>query len=128
MVYLTCGYPDYETSLAAGKAALDSGADLLEIGVPFSDPLADGPVIQAASQAALERGTTVEDAFDLARRFRRTPPLSLLRRRRVAGPPVAALPAAKSGSHQGDDRRLLRVWPLDQGDAQGVVPFRNFQV
>src|SRR5919202_2068517 len=58
MPYLMGGYPDLEVSLAAGEAAVEAGADLLELGVPFSDPLADGPVIHAAGTAALEAGAT----------------------------------------------------------------------
>ena len=56
MPYLMGGYPSLDTSLAAGLAAADAGADLLELGVPFSDPLADGPVIHAAATEALPRG------------------------------------------------------------------------
>ena len=58
MPYLMGGYPDLDASLRAGQAAADAGADLLELGVPFSDPLADGPVIHAAGTAALEAGAS----------------------------------------------------------------------
>jgi tryptophan synthase alpha chain len=58
MPYLMGGYPDLDSSRAAGEAAADAGADLLELGVPFSDPLADGPVIHAAGTAALAAGAT----------------------------------------------------------------------
>src|SRR5262245_30479777 len=58
MPYLMGGYPDPATSLAAGLAAADSGADLIELGIPFSDPLADGPVIHAAATDALAAGVT----------------------------------------------------------------------
>ncbi len=65
-IYLTCGFPvrDWTTELA--RAAFDSGADLLELGMPFSDPLADGPTIQAASQQALDNGITAQDYFETA--------------------------------------------------------------
>jgi tryptophan synthase alpha chain len=63
MPYLMGGYPDLETSRAAAEAAADAGADLLELGVPFSDPLADGPTIHAAATHALERGVTVDDVL-----------------------------------------------------------------
>ena len=53
MPYLMGGFPDIETSAAIGDACIDAGADLLELGIPFSDPLADGPVIQAAGTTAL---------------------------------------------------------------------------
>jgi tryptophan synthase alpha chain len=68
--YLTLGYPTPEKSLELAKVAIASGADLLELGVPFSDPLADGPVIQSATQVALQRGTTVAHCLQLARHLR----------------------------------------------------------
>src|SRR5436190_15063929 len=58
MPYLMGGYPDLDTSRAAGRAAADAGADLIELGIPFSDPLADGPVIHAAGTEALAAGAT----------------------------------------------------------------------
>lgn len=58
MPYLMSGFPDHATSMGAAQAAADAGADLIELGVPFSDPLADGPVIHAAATAALEAGAT----------------------------------------------------------------------
>jgi tryptophan synthase alpha chain len=63
VVYLPAGFPDMPTSRACLEAAAEHGADLLEIGFPYSDPLMDGPAIQAASQAALERGYTTADDF-----------------------------------------------------------------
>jgi tryptophan synthase alpha chain len=65
MPYMMAGYPDRETSLAVAEAYADSGADLVELGVPFSDPLADGPTIHAAATAALEAGTTLETAMEI---------------------------------------------------------------
>jgi tryptophan synthase alpha chain len=70
IVYVTCGDPDLETSLAVVRAAIAAGADVVELGVPFSDPVADGPVIQRASQRALERGTRLADVLALAREVR----------------------------------------------------------
>jgi tryptophan synthase alpha chain len=63
MPYLMGGYPDVETSRAAGFTAADAGADVLELGIPFSDPLADGPVIHAAGTAALTRGVRLSDVL-----------------------------------------------------------------
>lgn len=63
-IYLVAGHPDLETSVAHMEAAIDAGADMLEIGIPFSDPAADGPVIQAATSAALRAGVTVDDALE----------------------------------------------------------------
>lgn len=67
IVYLTACYPDPATSRACFEAAVEAGADILEIGLPFSDPMMDGPVIQAANQHVLDAGTTVGDQLDLVR-------------------------------------------------------------
>ncbi|HEY3490687.1 MAG TPA: tryptophan synthase subunit alpha [Candidatus Deferrimicrobiaceae bacterium] len=72
VVYLTAGDPTPAASLEYLKAAADAGADILEVGVPFSDPTADGPTIQAASQRALEGGMTVHRVLDLVAGFRKT--------------------------------------------------------
>jgi tryptophan synthase alpha chain len=63
MPYLMGGYPDRDTSNAIGTAYADGGADLVELGIPYSDPLADGPVIHAAGTAALAAGTTTDDVL-----------------------------------------------------------------
>jgi tryptophan synthase alpha chain len=63
MPYLMGGFPSVEVSLASGLAAADAGADVVELGVPFSDPLADGPVIHAAATQALKGGTRLDDVF-----------------------------------------------------------------
>jgi tryptophan synthase alpha chain len=67
MPYLMAGFPDLDGSRAIANAYVDAGADLIELGVPFSDPLADGPVIHAAATAALEAGTTLESALEVCR-------------------------------------------------------------
>src|SRR5438046_8251060 len=63
VVYLTVGYPDGAATGALLRAALDGGADLLELGVPFSDPLADGARVQRASEVALQQGVTLADCI-----------------------------------------------------------------
>src|SRR5215216_1213708 len=68
--YLTAGFPTLAQSEKLIMAIAAGGADLIEIGVPFSDPLADGTTIQAASQTALEQGTTLQDCFELVRAAR----------------------------------------------------------
>jgi tryptophan synthase alpha chain len=70
ITYLTLGYPTPERSLQLVEAAVGAGADLVELGLPFSDPLADGPVIQRAAQVALAGGITVARCLELARRLR----------------------------------------------------------
>lgn len=64
VIYLTAGFPDLDTSRACLESAVDAGADLLEVGFPFSDPMMDGPTIQAANQVALDAGYRIDD--DLA--------------------------------------------------------------
>src|SRR5450432_400583 len=70
VAYFTCGDPDLATTLPIALAATDAGADVLELGVPFSDPLADGPVIQRASERAVAGGTTLADVLGLAAEIR----------------------------------------------------------
>jgi tryptophan synthase alpha chain len=67
MPYLMGGFPDVETSREIGLAYADAGADLIELGVPFSDPLADGPVIHAAGTEALRAGVTLDHVLDIGR-------------------------------------------------------------
>ena len=69
MPYLMGGFPDVETSVAIGAAYADAGADLIELGVPFSDPLADGPVIHAAATRALAAGATLHGILQAAARI-----------------------------------------------------------
>ena len=68
--FLTCGDPDLETTEAAVRAMAQAGADLIELGIPFSDPTAEGPVIQAANERALAGGVTTDQIFDMVRRLR----------------------------------------------------------
>jgi tryptophan synthase alpha chain len=65
--YVVAGYPDHATSLAAALGAIDAGADLLEVGLPYSDPLADGATLQRATSAALRAGATLEGSVQLIR-------------------------------------------------------------
>jgi tryptophan synthase alpha chain len=69
--YLTAGYPDSETSLGVMEVLAEAGGDILELGIPFSDPLADGPTIQRSSFRALEQGMTVAGVLELLERFRK---------------------------------------------------------
>lgn len=71
VIYTTAGFPEPEEGLQALVALADAGADVLELGVPFSDPLADGPTIQRASFRAIERGVDLAWTLDLLARFRR---------------------------------------------------------
>ncbi len=70
VIYLTAGAPDAETSFAMMTAAAGHGADVIELGIPFSDPTADGPVIQRASQRAIAGGMNLRKALAMVKRFR----------------------------------------------------------
>ncbi len=74
VVYLTAGDPSLEATYDIALAAIDNGADVLELGVPFSDPLADGPVIQRASERAVGRGVRLSDVLELSRKIREARP------------------------------------------------------
>ena len=74
IAYLVAGYPDAEASLAASLAAIDAGADVLELGLPYSDPLADGATLQHASSVALRNGATFERSIELLARIHRERP------------------------------------------------------
>ena len=71
IAFITCGDPDLETTAAAVRAAAENGADLIELGIPFSDPTAEGPVIQGANIRALRGGVTTDKIFGLVRELRR---------------------------------------------------------
>lgn len=74
VIYLTCGDPDLATTHAMAIAAIDAGANVIELGVPFSDPLADGPVIQRASERAVTRWTRLSDVLQVCREIRKARP------------------------------------------------------
>jgi tryptophan synthase alpha chain len=81
VTFLTAGDPDTETSLAILKALPDAGADVIEIGMPFTDPMADGPAIQASSQRALKAGQNMKKTLAMIREFRaadQTTPIVLM--------------------------------------------------
>lgn len=72
VAYVMAGDPDYATSLEVVKGLPGAGVDIIELGLPFTDPMADGPTIQAAGQRALEAGMTLQKTLDLATEFRKT--------------------------------------------------------
>ena len=74
VAYLTAGDPDLASTRDIALAAIDNGADVIELGVPFSDPLADGPVIQRASERAVGRGVRLSDVLGVARELRKARP------------------------------------------------------
>jgi tryptophan synthase alpha chain len=72
VAYIMAGDPDVDTSLAVMQGLPDAGVDIIELGMPFTDPMADGPTIQLAGQRALEGGMTLDRVLDMARAFRRS--------------------------------------------------------
>ena len=78
IAYLTAGFPDLETNLKLILEMARRGVNMVELGVPFSDPIADGPTIQASSQASLLRGTTLADVFGLAAEVRKHSSIPLI--------------------------------------------------
>src|SRR6266571_2138630 len=81
VTFLTAGDPDYDTSLAILKALPKAGADVIELGMPFTDPMADGPAIQASSLRALKAGQTLKKTLAMVKSFRKdddTTPIVLM--------------------------------------------------
>jgi tryptophan synthase alpha chain len=101
MPYLMGGHPGLDASVDAGLAAVDAGADLIELGIPFSDPLADGPVIHAAGTEALEHGATPHGVLRVCERLSERVPVVLMVYVNVvmsAGAEAFALRAAAAGA------------------------------
>src|SRR3977135_4152641 len=78
VAYITAGDPSLDATLQFVLALTEAGADVVELGVPFSDPLADGPTIQRASERALRSGTTLHGVIDLVRRIRQSSQVPLV--------------------------------------------------
>jgi len=120
-LFLTAGFPDRSVTPELAAAAAGAGADILEIGIPFSDPLADGPVIQECSRVALERGMTTRDVFSMVGKIRKSTEIpiilmgyantmlsygieSFMKDARLAGADgtiIADLPVEESGAYRG---------------------------
>lgn len=78
IAFITCGDPDISSTVSFVRAAAEGGADMIELGIPFSDPTAEGPVIEAANMRSLAAGTTTDRVFEAVREIRRTVTLPLL--------------------------------------------------
>lgn len=100
MPYLMGGFPDMATSRDIGLACADNGADLVELGIPYSDPLADGPMIHAAGTAALRAGATIDGVLEVAQELSRRLPVVLMCYVNLVlarGPDAFALTASDAG-------------------------------
>jgi tryptophan synthase alpha chain len=117
VTYVTAGDPDAETSAKILIALAKAGADVLEVGVPFSDPLADGPVIQRASERALAAGMTLRGTLDVVRQVRRAvnTPIVLFT---YANPVVRMDPEvfAQSAREAGVDGVLILDYPVEEAE------------
>jgi tryptophan synthase alpha chain len=109
VIYFTSGDPDLATTRDMAIAAIDNGADVIELGVPFSDPLADGPVIQRASERAVARGTRLSDVLAICKEIRAARPAAGIILFSYLNPVVRmGLPAfAKAAKDAGADGVLL---------------------
>ncbi len=117
VTYVTAGDPDAETSARILIALAQAGADVLEVGVPFSDPLADGPVIQRASERALAAGMTLRGTLDVVRQVRRAvnTPIVLF----TYANPVVRMDAevfARSAREAGVDGVLILDYPVEEAE------------
>ena len=108
--YVTAGHPDPERSVELLRGIAGAGADVIEVGVPFSDPMADGPVIQASSQRALDQGVTLETTLDIVRTAAVDVPVVLFS---YLNPVLAAGPAAlERAARAGVDGLLVTDLPV----------------
>lgn len=117
VAYVTCGDPDLAKTRDVIFAAIEAGAGVIEMGVPFSDPLADGPVIQRASERALKRGTSLEDVLQLAAEIRKRSQVGLIIFTYFN--PVVRMGLAKfadSAKAAGVDGALLTDLPVEEAD------------
>jgi tryptophan synthase alpha chain len=107
IAFLTAGDPDYETSIKNFKAVIEAGADLIEVGIPFSDPIAEGPVIQEADIRALGSGMTTDKVFQLVKELRKDYDL-----------PIVFMTYANPVYHYGADRFFKNA---AEAGADGII-------
>jgi tryptophan synthase alpha chain len=119
VAYVTCGDPDLATTRDIVLSAIDAGADVIELGVPFSDPVADGPVIQRASQRALLQGTTLVDVLKLAAEVRQHAQSTGLIVFSYLNPilRMGLEKFCKVARHAGIDGALLTDLPVEEADS-----------
>ena len=127
VAYLTCGDPDLATTREIAPAAIDAGADVIELGVPFSDPLADGPVIQRASERALRQGTTLAQVLKLGAEVRKESQAGLIIFSYLN--PIIRMGLAKfaaAAEQAGIDGALITDLPVEEaGDYLGEMRKRS---
>jgi tryptophan synthase alpha chain len=115
MPYMMAGFPDRETGLAVAEAYVDAGADLIELGVPFSDPLADGPAIHAAATKALEAGATLATALEVCSLISDRVPVVLMAYANMVLAHGGATEFARMARAAGAAGAIVPDLPLDEG-------------
>ena len=128
IAFITCGDPDTETTAAVVRAAAANGADLIELGIPFSDPTAEGPVIQGANLRALKGGITTDRVFSLVRELRRdvTIPMVFMTYANVIFS-YGAERFLKNCAETGIDGLILPDLPFEEKD-EFLAPCRKYGV
>lgn len=116
MPYMMGGFPDQESSLAIADAYVDAGADLIELGVPFSDPLADGPTIHAAATAALAAGATLDTALEVCESVSGRVPVVLMVYANMVLAHGGAAEFARRAAAAGAAGAIVPDLPLDEAD------------
>lgn len=116
MPYMMAGFPDRESSLAIAAAYVDAGADLIELGVPFSDPLADGPTIHAAATAALAAGATLDTALEVCESVSGRVPVVLMVYANMVLAHGGASEFARRAAAAGAAGAIVPDLPLDEAD------------
>src|SRR5258708_30685019 len=117
VAYLTCGDPDLHTTHQVALAAIAAGAEILELGVPFSDPVADGPVIQRASERALRNGVSLEQVLGLAKDIRKKTDAGLIVFSYLN--PIMRMGLQRfvdQAAHAGVDVPLITALPVEESD------------
>jgi len=116
MPYMMAGFPDRETSLGVAAAYADAGADLIELGVPFSDPLADGPTIHAAATEALAGGATLHSALEICESVSSRVPVVLMIYANMVLAHGGASAFARRAAEAGAAGAIVPDLPLDEAD------------
>ena len=116
MPYMVAGFPNHETSLAVAAAYADTGADLIELGIPYSDPLADGPVIHAAATAALDAGVTLNSALEVCRSVADRVPVVLMVYSNMVLAHGGAAEFARLAAAAGAAGAIVPDLPLEEAD------------
>ena len=117
MPYMMAGFPDHDASLAIAVAYADAGADLIELGVPFSDPLADGPTIHAAATAALAAGATLDSALEVCASVSARVPIVLMVYANMVLAHGGAAEFARRAAGAGAAGAIVPDLPLDEAEA-----------